>query len=154
MSDHPRRLPDFASLTGELGGLGGLGASSALFSSLDDASLIDSVEEITRLAHEVERWQAVAAAEVARRSRVGFGVRGLARRAGHASTGHLLQSITRATRRETAALIAVGDMIGEADAATELMRAVQEDPELADSTPLSTGPAGSPSSVAPWRVVF
>ena len=137
MSEHPRRLPDFAALTGELGGRG---ASSALFSSLDDASLIDSVEAITRLRHEVERWQALAAAEVARRSRVGFGVRGLARRAGHASTGHLLQSITRASRRETAALIAVGDMIGEADAATELTRAVQHDPELADSTPLATGP--------------
>ena len=118
--------------------LGGPGHSSALFSSLDDASLIDSVEEITRLAHEVERCAGPRGSRGrpgARASR--FGVRGLAQRAGHASTGHLLQSITRASKRETTALIAVG----RHDRRRRMprpnsMRAVEEDPELADSIPL------------------
>jgi len=128
----PDSLPDFTGLAGELAERA---TSSASFAALDDANLVAAVEAITRLRHEVERCQAIAAAEVARRSHVGFGVRGLAQRAGHASTGQLLQSITRSSTRETAALIEVGHMIAETDAAVQLSEALQADPAVADLVP-------------------
>jgi len=72
----------------------GRGVSSGTFIPLDDAALVAAVEELTALRHEVERCQAIAVAEVARRSSVPFGGRGLAQRAGHAGTAQLVQSIT------------------------------------------------------------
>jgi Domain of unknown function (DUF222) len=134
----PEPLPDFATLAGQLARHG---VSSAAFAALDDAALVAAVEAITALRHDVERCQAVAAAEVARRSRVGFGVRGLAQRAGHASTGQLLQSITRASKRDTAALVEVGRMIADTDAAAQLAHAREADPALA---------AVVPEPVPPW----
>ena len=87
MSESP---PDFTDITRRLIGRR---ASSAALGDLDDAALISAIESLTALRHEVERCQAIAAAELARRSSTRFGIRGLAQRAGHTSTGHLLQSI-------------------------------------------------------------
>ena len=128
----PDSLPDFVALAGEIAGRA---VSSTSFAALDDTDLVSVVEAVTRLRHEVERCQAVAAAEVARRSRVGFGLRGLAQRAGHATTGELLQSITRSSKRDTAALVEVGHMIAETDAAAQLSRERRADPALADVVP-------------------
>jgi hypothetical protein len=128
----PESPPDLADT---VGWLIGREVSSATFIPLDDAALVAAVESLTRLRHEVERCQAIAAAEVARRSSTRFGVRGLAQRTGHANTGDLLQAITRSTRRDTAALVGVGQMIAETDAAAELERARQADPAIADAVP-------------------
>ena len=134
MSESP---PDFTDLTRRLVGRNG---SSAAFGTLDDAALIAAIESLTALRHEVERCQAIAAAELARRSSTRFGIRGLAQRAGHTSTGHLLQSITRSTAGGTASLIEVGRMVAETDAAADLMRAQQVDPALASAIPEPIGP--------------
>jgi hypothetical protein len=123
-------LPDFAGLTAGL-----RGAGVPAMAELDDAALMNAVEAVTALRHELERWQAIAAAEVSRRSRVGFGQRGLAQRAGHSSASSFLQSVTHASKRETATLVAVGEMIAQTDATAELSRARHDDPELAAVTP-------------------
>ncbi|KRE31230.1 HNH endonuclease signature motif containing protein [Agromyces sp. Soil535] len=128
----PESTPDYADLARRLIGRA---VSSATYDSLEDRGLLEVIQSLTVLRHEVERCQAIAAAEVARRSRVGFGVRGLAQRAGHASTGQLLQSITRSSKRETAALIEVGHMIAETDAASHLSEALRADPAVADPVP-------------------
>lgn len=128
----PESPPDLADIVGQFIGRE---VSSATFIPLDDEALVAAVESLTRLRHEVERCQAIAAAEVARRSRTRFGVRGLAQRTGHATTGDLLQSITRSTKRETAALVGVGQMIAETDAAAELERSRQADPAVAETVP-------------------
>lgn len=128
----PESRPDLADIVGRFIGRE---VSSATFIPLDDEALVAAVESLTRLRHEVERCQAITAAEVARRSSTRFGVRGLAQRTGHASTGDLLQSITRSTKRETAALVGVGQMIAETDAAAELERARQGDPAIAETVP-------------------
>src|SRR5215207_3105628 len=109
-------LPDFAAIAGELAGRG---VESGAFTSLDDDALLAAIE----------------AAELSRRSRVGFGQRGLAQRSGYANTGDLLQSITRSSRRDTAALVEVGQMIAEADASNDLARARRADAALADLVP-------------------
>ncbi|WP_173922607.1 hypothetical protein [Agromyces sp. Marseille-P2726] len=110
----PEPLPDFAGITRAIPASG---LTPAAFRAADDAALVAALEGISTLRHELERLQALAAAEVARRSRVPFGQQGLARRDGHASATQMLQKITRATRRDTAALVAVGEMVVEAEAA-------------------------------------
>ncbi|MFD4422401.1 DUF222 domain-containing protein [Agromyces sp. NPDC058484] len=132
MAESPADTPDFPDIVGRLVGPA---VSSATFHTLDDAALLSAVESLTALRHEVERGQALATAEVARRSSTRFGVQGLARRTGHATTGHLLQSITRSSKRETASLVDVGQMIAATDAAAELERARQADPAVADLMP-------------------
>lgn len=112
--------------------------TSAAFVDLDDASLLEAVEALTALRHDVERCQAIAAAEVARRSSVSFGGRGLAQRAGHTSSGALLQSITRASRRDATAMVSVGQMIAVSDADTALDEARSADPSVAAMTPAPT----------------
>ena len=133
----PESPPDLADIVGQLIGRE---VSSATFIPLDDEALVKAVESLTRLRHEVERCQAIAAAEVARRSSTRFGVHGLAQRTGHASTGDLLQSITRSTKRETAALVGVGQMIADTDAAAELERARRADPSIAETVPEAAPP--------------
>src|SRR5215207_1934296 len=125
-------LPDFAAIAGELAGRG---VESGAFTSLDDDALLAAIEAITTLRHEAERCQAIAVAELSRRSRVGFDQRGLAQRSGYANTGDLLQSITRSSRRDTAALVEVGQMIAETDASKDLARARRADAALADLVP-------------------
>lgn len=131
-------LPDFSGLTALMSSCA---PSSSTFSALDDRALVEAVEAITALRHEVERAQALAAAEVVRRSKVAFGLQGLAQRTGHASAGDLLQSITHSSKRETAALVGVGRMVAETEAVAELELARRDDPELA---------AVVPEPVAPW----
>ena len=119
----------------------GRGVSSGTFIPLDDAALVAAVEELTALRHEVERCQAIAVAEVARRSSVPFGGRGLAQRAGHVGTAQLVQSITHSSKREAATLVSVGQMMAETDAAAELEAQRGADP-IAGAPP--------PGSPAPW----
>ncbi|GAA1760273.1 HNH endonuclease signature motif containing protein [Agromyces humatus] len=138
-------LPDFAGITGALRGLG---LTPARFHAADDAGLVGALEAISVLRHEVERHQALAAAEVARRSRAGFGQQSLARRDGHTSTGAMLQSITRSTKRDTAALVAVGEMVAEAEAAAEFERMRRDDPGIAGVLPETPPPWFAPLSDA------
>ena len=133
----PETRPGLADTVGRLIGHE---VSSATFIPLDDAALVAAVESLTRLRHEVERCQAIAAAEVARRSSTPFGVRGLAQRTGHTNTGDLLQAITRSSKRETATLVAVGQMIAETDAAADLARHRQADPAIAKAVPEAAPP--------------
>ncbi|KRC61692.1 hypothetical protein ASE14_12735 [Agromyces sp. Root81] len=128
----PEPLPDYSSLAAALSASA---TSPGTFSALDDPALVDAVEAITALKHAVERAQALAAAEVVRRSRVAFGIHGLAQRAGHANAGELLQSITHASKRETNALVGVGRMVAETEAAAELEHSRRVDPELAALVP-------------------
>ncbi|MEV1128464.1 DUF222 domain-containing protein [Agromyces sp. NPDC049794] len=113
----------------------GRGVSSGTFIPLDDAALLAAVEELTALRHEVERCQAIAVAEVARRSSVPFGGRGLAQRAGHVGTAQLVQSITHSSEREAATLVNIGQMMAETDAAAALVAARQAETQLADAVP-------------------
>lgn len=128
----PTLLPDFAGITGVLRGFG---VTPAEFRAADDAMLVAALEAVSALRHEVERVQALAAAELARRSRVAFGQQGLARRGGHMSAGAMLQQITRSSKRDTAALVAVGEMVAEAEAAAEFDRLRDDDPDAAAVLP-------------------
>ncbi|MFD4420353.1 DUF222 domain-containing protein [Agromyces sp. NPDC058484] len=141
----PETLPDFAGITGELRSLG---LTPASFHEADDATLVTALESISALRHEVERHQALAAAEVARRSRVGFGVHGLARRDGHTSAGAMLQSITRSSKRDAAALVSVGTMVADAEAAAEFERMRYDDPAAAAVLPEVNAPWFAPLSSA------
>lgn len=141
----PEPLPDFAAITGELRAFG---LTPARFHGADDHSLVEALEAISVLRHEVERHQALAAAEVARRSRVGFGQQSLARRDGHTSAGAMLQKITRSTKRDAAALVAVGAMVAEAEAAAEFERLRADDPGAAAVLPDLAPPWHSALSAA------
>ncbi|GAA1808022.1 hypothetical protein [Agromyces neolithicus] len=124
-------LSDFAGITGALRAFG---LTPAVFHAADDRALVVALEAISVLRHEVERHQALAAAELARRSRAGFGQQWLARRDGHTSAGAMLQSITRSSKRDAAALVAVGEMVADVEAAAELDR-LRHDPDIAAVLP-------------------
>ena len=98
----PETLPDFAGITGELRPLG---LNPAAFHAADDVALVAALESISALRHEVERHQALAAAELARRSRVGFGRRASPGATGTRSTGAMLQSITRSSKRDATEIV-------------------------------------------------
>src|SRR5690606_21221849 len=68
------------------------------------------------------------------------GVRGLAQRSGHAGTGQLVQSITRSSKREAVALVRVGQMMAETDAAAALESQRRSDPLVADTAPAPPPP--------------
>ncbi len=128
----PEPLPDFAEMVADLRALR---LTPAAYHDAEDTALVAALEAISVLRHEVERHQALAAAEVAHRSRVGFGRHGLARRDGHASASAMLQSITRSSQRETAALVKVGEMVADTEAAAEFERMRRADPAATRALP-------------------
>ena len=107
------------------------GASASRFRGLPDADVLDVQRAIASLQHEVSRWAALSAAEVAHRSRPEFGGQGLAQRQGHANAEAMLQAATGASKRDARSLARLGAMIAETAAADELTERRSGDPEVA-----------------------
>jgi uncharacterized protein DUF222/HNH endonuclease len=107
------------------------GASASRFRGLPDADVLDVQRAIASLQHEVSRWAALSAAEVAHRSRPEFGGQGLAQRQGHANAEAMLQAATGASKRDARSLARLGAMIAETAAADELTERRSDDPEVA-----------------------
>ncbi|MDQ1608645.1 MAG: hypothetical protein QOE16_1377 [Microbacteriaceae bacterium] len=111
-----------------------LTSDAAVIASLDDATLLGLSEAAAELIRNAESIAALAAGEIAHRSRRELGYAGLAQRTGHRTAEALVQSATRSTSPEAAKLVRVGTIMVETDAAARLG-------ELGD---------GSPTIEAPW----
>ncbi|MBB5632603.1 hypothetical protein BKA04_000826 [Cryobacterium mesophilum] len=97
------------------------GASSADYDALTDERVIELGVAIAALERAFGLVKTQHAAQIARRSRREFGHTGLAARNGFASPQKLLQEVTKVTAREAGQLVALGNAMGEAEAARELI---------------------------------
>lgn len=106
---------------------------ASTFASLSDDELATSYQAATGLMREGEKYAALAAAEIDRRSHRELGQNGLAWRKGHVNTTAMLQHLTGDGKQATRRRLAVGVMVAEAEAAQELATQASErpdDPEL------------------------
>ncbi|MFD4421078.1 DUF222 domain-containing protein [Agromyces sp. NPDC058484] len=100
--------------------LAAMNATAGRFRQLADAEVVDLQHAIASLQHELSRWAALSAAEIAHRSRPECGGHGLAQRQGHLSAEAMLQASTGTSKREARSLAAIGTMIAETTASDEL----------------------------------
>jgi hypothetical protein len=81
---------------------------------MPDAVLRSAAVSVGVLRGLADRYAALAAGELARRSSHELGAAGMARSAGFSSTEHLVQSLTGTTRREAGRLVRVRAVLAEA----------------------------------------
>ncbi|WP_419817770.1 HNH endonuclease signature motif containing protein [Glaciibacter flavus] len=91
------------------------GVCASTFQTMAEEELADTHRQMGCLRDEVDRAMAFSAAEVARRSRPVFGDLGMARRTGARNDAEMLQKLTGGSRRDARRMIAVGQMMAEAE---------------------------------------
>ena len=91
------------------------GVCASTFQTMTEEELADTHRQMGCLRDEVDRAMAFSAAEVARRSRPVFGDLGMARRTGARNDAEMLQKLTGGSRRDARRMIAVGQMMAEAE---------------------------------------
>ncbi|TXN31944.1 DUF222 domain-containing protein [Lacisediminihabitans profunda] len=96
-----------------------LGDAAADFAALSNAELLAAQGKITVLRACADRFAALAAGEIARRSHHDLGEAGLARAGGYSSTEQMIQSITGVSRQDAVKLIGVGTLIAQSEAAAD-----------------------------------
>ena len=112
-----------------------LPSDSVPFGTLSDSELIGVPAAVARLQRRLDATAAMAAGEIARRSRTDLGYDGLAQRSGYRTPTGLIQKVTGESTREISKRVRVGVMIFQA-----------EDARLAGADGRS---AGSPDGDAP-----
>lgn len=101
-------LRDHAATVADLGG------TADAFAALDSAQLTAATRSIATLRQAVDRFAALAAAEVARRSRHELGHQGLAQRAGFLNPIAMIQSVAQVGRQEAARMVEAGALLADA----------------------------------------
>lgn len=109
------------SLAAAQAAVGALPVDSANYGGLSDAELLDSQAKLADLRRHLDACAAATAGEIARRSRHEFGYAGLAQRTGYRTPEALVQHVTRSTGREASALVRIGTVMQQAQAAEELL---------------------------------
>ncbi len=109
------------SLAAAQAAVGSLPVDSANYGGLSDAELLDSQAKLADLRRHLDACAAATAGEIARRSRHEFGYAGLAQRTGYRTPEALVQHVTRSTGREASALVRIGTVMQQAQAAEELL---------------------------------
>ena len=110
--------------------LDAFGSNAASFSQLDDERLLAAQEAHATLRRHSDRFGALIAGEIARRSRREIGYAGLAQRKGFSSPEALIQSLTYSTRAEASKLVQLGGLIAEHEAASSTDAPEGNVPEL------------------------
>ncbi|MBB5632529.1 hypothetical protein BKA04_000752 [Cryobacterium mesophilum] len=108
-------------LEGSAAAVSAFGVSTRDYDALPDDRVLELGVAIAAHERAFGLVKAQHAAQVARRSRREFGHTGLAARNGFASPQKLLQQVTKVTAREAGQLVNLGNAIGEAEAARELL---------------------------------
>ena len=94
-----------------------IGDDAAAFGALSRAELMGAQEKVTALRRCADRYSALAAGEIARRSRPEIGNAGLAQSEGFVSPEAMIQSVAKVSRHEATKLVRVGTLIAESEAA-------------------------------------
>ncbi|GAB3617552.1 hypothetical protein GCM10027416_21090 [Okibacterium endophyticum] len=95
-------------------------AVTELLDRVDDGGLEDLLRDVSVLRSELDGLLAAGAGVIAKRSEYGLGYAGLAQSRGHRSPVAMVQQITGTTRAEASRHVRLGNLMGEADAATRL----------------------------------
>jgi len=129
-------------------------AASELLARVDDSTLEALLKDVSSLRSELDALLAAGAGVIAKRSEFALGYAGLAQSRGHRSPVAMVQQLTGTTRAEASRHVRLGELMGEADAATRLASSHSEDgvgSDLLDATDGSGGRAGDvpgPDSVS------
>lgn len=131
-----RRMPaPTDSLLASAAVVAGLGGFPGSFAAMDSVELLDACRAIAALRRQVDQFAAIAAGEVAYRSRGELGHQGLAQKAGFVSPVAMIQSATQVGKHEATRMVQMGSLTTANDhAALE---------------PTSTSPTPSPGWHAP-----
>jgi len=113
------------------GSLAGSGVCASAFAALTDDEAMLTHQSIAGLQREVEKYAALSAADLARRSDPALGQSGLAQRQGHLNPEAMVQFLGGGSRAGSKRLVEVGTMMAESEAAHELEKHNLEHPELA-----------------------
>ena len=106
-----------------------IGSDPAAFEILDSSGLLSAQESISELKGCVDRYAAMAAGEIAQRSRTEFGHSGFAQRAGFLSPEAMLQSLGNISRQEATKLVRIGLFLSETAAAEAAAEAAAAEAE-------------------------
>ncbi|WP_150306837.1 DUF222 domain-containing protein [Planctomonas psychrotolerans] len=129
-----------------------IGDCAAHFAALVPADLRAAQDRITALRRHVDRYAALAAAEIAHRSRPEVGNGGMAQSAGFISPEAMLQSISGLSRPEAVKLVKLGTIIAETEAVEALTTSpVRTSTGGPGGEDIPAGPIPSPSVPPPWQ---
>jgi len=109
---------------------------------LDDDTLIDAQKLLAAHRRHVDKYAALIAGEIARRSHRDLGYAGLAQRTGFLSPEAMIQSLTQTSRAEATKLVNVGSLLADAVAPTG-SPLDPSDPSLTDDGNGLTGTPGT-----------
>jgi hypothetical protein len=118
-----------------------LGDAVGDFRAMSNADLLSAQARITALRHCADRYAAIAAGEIGRRSTYELGDSGLARAGGFSSTEHMIQSLGNVSRQDAVKLLQVGTLIAQAEAAA----APDDGGDLAPDDATRTSSSAAPS---------
>ncbi|MFP7833606.1 DUF222 domain-containing protein [Marisediminicola sp. LYQ134] len=135
-------LPD--TLLERAAAVAGLGGSATTFAALDGDELTRAASAIAELRHCVDQFAALAAGEIAHRSRQELGHRGLAQQAGFLNPIAMIQAVAHVSRHDATRLVEAGTMIAEAEFAEAVFVSAAADAGAA-------GADGAASRVLSWR---
>lgn len=109
--------PIAASLVESATAVARFGETPAAFAAMDAPRLLTATRAVADLRRHVDHLAALAAAEIARRSRRDLGHRGLAQEAGYVNPVAMVQAIAQVGRAEASRQVETGTMIAGAAAA-------------------------------------
>lgn len=143
-------LPD--SLLHSAACVAGSGGSAGSFAAMDSAPLLAAVRAIAQLRRYVDQFAALAAGEVAYRSRPELGHQGMAQKAGFVNTVAMIQSVAQVSKHEATRLVDTGTLLAEVEASKDLLE------NLTKSLDPSGGPGAGPGPtgvVSPeWQILL
>jgi hypothetical protein len=125
-----------------------LGASGSDLAALDDASVTAGMALVSHHRRNLQAYEVLLSAEIAKRSSHEFGNAGLARSNGSATSAIFIQSITGSSIDEATKLARLGEML--ADSERQQSTDSRDNSHLTDAPP-ATGPlAAGPFAAGPF----
>ena len=91
----------------------GFGGPAGSFAALDSTQLMGAVRAIAQLRRQVDQFAALAAGEVAHRSRRELGHQGMAQKAVFVSPVAMIQSVAQVSKHEAVRLVEMGTLLAE-----------------------------------------
>ena len=99
----------------------GFGGSAGSFAALDSTQLMGAVHAVADLRRQVDQFAALAAGEVAHRSRRELGHQGMAQKAGFVSPVAMIQSVAQVSKHEAVRLVEMGTLLAGVEHSAQLL---------------------------------
>lgn len=124
------------------------------FTSMDEAELSASIRAIADLRGHVDQLTALAAGEVAERSRRQLGHQGMAQKAGFVSPTAMFQSMAQVSKHEATRMIEMGGLLHGVAASNRSLKATGSVSSTIDTSSPDAGPMTSSELVPEWHTLL